>query len=430
MTEIFQICYLFIIFCLLIFCPINVYKPKFISNNPSVEINIAYNILLNFNVLLLLSVLPISLSAYSKIFILFYFALFVYNYLLKISFVKHKFNELNEIIIFFIFFLIIAVHIASKLNLGWDAKWFWYIKSLFYYQNQTINELSNYTFNDFHPHLGSYFWAFFRSLSINEYEYTGRLFYAFLYLISILIITSNIFKQKINNLILFSLLITITYRYDYFSGLQEVLIFSLLLVVSKLMYDLYEFKDTKNILFILLGLNSILWIKSEGVAYALIIFVVINFYPKIKIKSKIIFSIIFFLLIILKILIYKYYQIKINDQPYYLNYILNLDLNLIIYKIKNIAIFLTYNSLKNIIFFITGILIIFNFNQLKKINYNFLIFICFILNIIFIFCAYLFRDMEIIYSLKTTMDRIVFSSSGLYLLYILKFFTDRKKSKF
>ena len=86
MTEIFQICYLFIIFCLLIFCPINVYKPKFISNNPSVDINIAYNILLNFNVLLLLSVLPISLSAYSKIFILFYFALFVYNYLLKIVF--------------------------------------------------------------------------------------------------------------------------------------------------------------------------------------------------------------------------------------------------------------------------------------------------------------------------------------------------------
>ena len=156
----------------------------------------------------------------------------------------------------------------------------------------------------------------------------------------------------------------------------------------------------------------------------------INFYPKIKIKSKIIFSIIFFLLIILKILIYKHYQIKINDQPYYLNYILNLDLNLIIYKIKNIFIFLTYNSLKNIIFFITGILIIFNFNQLKKINYNFLIFICFILNIIFIFCAYLFRDMEIIYSLKKTMDRIVFSSSGLYLLYILKYFTDRKKSKF
>ncbi len=88
MTEIFQICYLFIIFCLLIFCPINVYKPKFISNNPSVEINIAYNILLNFNVLLLLSILPISLNAYLKIFILFYFVLFIYNYLLKNSFVK------------------------------------------------------------------------------------------------------------------------------------------------------------------------------------------------------------------------------------------------------------------------------------------------------------------------------------------------------
>ena len=48
---------------------------------------------------------------------------------------------------------------------------------------------------------------------------------------------------------------------------------------------------------------------------------------------------------------------------------------------------------------------------------NFVIF--FILNILFIIFAYTFRDMEIIYSLKTTLERIIFTSSAFYIYLVI-----------
>ena len=55
--------------------------------------------------------------------------------------------------------------------------------------------------------------------------------------------------------------------------------------------------------------------------------------------------------------------------------------------------------------------------------------------LIFIFSAYLLRDLEIVYSLKTTLERIVFTSSGFYfylvILFINKIFEiNKKKWKF
>ena len=42
----------------------------------------------------------------------------------------------------------------------------------------------------------------------------------------------------------------------------------------------------------------------------------------------------------------------------------------------------------------------------------------------FILSAYLFRDMEIEYSIKTTMERITFTISGFYLMTLVNFLTD------
>ena len=40
----------------------------------------------------------------------------------------------------------------------------------------------------------------------------------------------------------------------------------------------------------------------------------------------------------------------------------------------------------------------------------------------FIISAYLFRDMEIEYSIRTTMERIIFTSSGFYVFLIINYF--------
>ena len=166
-------------------------------------------------------------------------------------------------------------------------------------------------------------------------------------------------------------------------------------------------------------MNLLIWFKAEGIAYAMICFLVINLSMKLKITFRIIFNLLFVSFILFKSLIYNFFQIKINDQPYYLEYLLNLDLETIIYKFYNILIYLSYNNLKNIILFLVPIIIVLNYKKIFKEEYLRLIFIFFTLNIIFIFSAYMFREMEVVFALKTTIDRIVFSSSGFYLVFLI-----------
>ena len=131
-----------------------------------------------------------------------------------------------------------------------------------------------------------------------------------------------------------------------------------------------------------------------------------------------------FFLTVFKILIYKFFQIKVNDQPYYFEYIINLDFETLFYKIKNILIYLSYYSFKNIILMCVPIIIIFNYKKIFQDEYLKLITLIFLMNIIFIFSAYIFRDMEVVFSLKTTIDRIIFSSSGFYLVLIINEFKN------
>ncbi len=96
------------------------------------------------------------------------------------------------------------------------------------------------------------------------------------------------------------------------------------------------------------------------------------------------------------------------------------------YRFKKILIYLGYYSLLNPIFLIGIILTIsLNFLNNKILTKNFIIY--FILNTLFIFSAYLLRDLEIVYSLKTTLERIVFTSSGFYVYLIIIFVNEKFK---
>ena len=408
MFEIIQIFYMFGVFFLFCVAPFNIFKVN--------ADNLYFNLVINLNLLLFFSILPLQISKYAIYILIVLFFLGIRNYY---SF-KGKINiDKYRIALIILIFFIISVQVASELELGWDAKWFWHIKSLYYTQNNTFSDLSNYVYNDFHPHLGSFLWAFFRSFSINGHEYTGRLFYIFYYIISIHFISNNIFKDKVQNTILFIFLIVLTQKYIYFSGLQEILIFTTLIFISKFTLIFISEKKLIYLFLITLCMNLLIWFKAEGIAYAMICFLVINLSMKLKITFRIIFNLLFVSFILFKSLIYNFFQIKINDQPYYLEYLLNLDLETIIYKFYNILIYLSYNSLKNIILFLVPIIIILNYKKIFKEEYLRLIFIFFTLNIIFIFSAYMFREMEVVFALKTTIDRIVFSSSGFYLVFLI-----------
>ena len=411
MPEIIEIFYMFGVFLLFCISPLNTFKTETNSHY--------FNLIINLNFLLLFSILPLQLSKYAIYILLILIFVIIKNYYIS----KKNINEIKidklRIALIILSFVVIAFQVASQLELGWDAKWFWYIKSLFYWQNQTFTELSSYIHNDFHPHLGSFLWAFFRNFSINEYEYTGRLFYVFFYIVGIDFISNNVLKNKIHNTILFIFLIVLTQKYIYFSGLQEILIFTTLIFISKFILIFLKERKFIYLFLIALSMNLLIWLKAEGIAYAAISLLVVNLISKLDIKFRISFNLLFLSFIFFKILIYKFFQIKINDQPYYLEYLINLDLEILIYKSYNIMIYLSYNSLKNIILFLVPIIIILNYKKIFKDEYLGLVCVFFISNIAFIFSAYIFREMEIIHSLKTTIDRLVFASSGFYLVFLI-----------
>jgi len=114
-----------------------------------------------------------------------------------------------------------------------------------------------------------------------------------------------------------------------------------------------------------------------------------------------------------------------NSQPYNMAFIKQINLEELLFRIKSLIIYGGYYSLKNILLIFSSIILIKLYfskdNQIKLLNF----FTYFILNILFIFFAYILRDMEIIYSLKTTLERIVFTSSAFY-IYLIILFVNKK----
>ena len=104
------------------FVPFNVLDSKIFNKKSFFFLDIAtFNLIINFNILLLLSILPTSLDISNLIYLILYISLFIYLYLLK----NYKLNLLKDFfqfkIIFFIIFLILSINVAGELNLGWDA---------------------------------------------------------------------------------------------------------------------------------------------------------------------------------------------------------------------------------------------------------------------------------------------------------------------
>ena len=106
------------------------------------------------------------------------------------------------------------VDVADQIFFGWDTKTNWFFKTLNFFQNQDIKNLKE--FNNFdYPHLGAYIWSFFWQFPFGSYEYLGRIFYVFLYVLSIFSI-SNCLKLEIYEKIIFSILLIFIIIYEIY----------------------------------------------------------------------------------------------------------------------------------------------------------------------------------------------------------------------
>ena len=424
MLEILQIPIIFIIFSLMLFVPLNVNKSKILNTNRLFFLDVAaFNLIINFNILLLLSIIPISLNLLNITYCIFYFLFFINIYFLKDKKKNILIGNFKFISTLFIIFVIISINVAAELNLGWDAKYFYYIKALFYIQGQNFSNLESFVHNTYHPHFGSYLWAFFSNIMPLKYEYFGRLIYVYIFCFSIFYICHDNLKYKFFSNIIFIIAVLVVYKYERFSGLQEILIFSILVILSKFYFNLKNYQNIAYIIFIILGTNLLLWIKAEGTIYAAILLVIIIFQNKISNKIKIYTGSMFTLLILFKILVYTFFEMNVNGQPFYsFDYILNINFNTLMYKVKILFSYIVYYGFNNF-YFIAGLIVLLTLNLYSKYDEYIRTINCyFILSFLFILSAYLLRDLPIEYFVRTTLERTIFISSGFYVFLVITFF--------
>jgi len=421
MTELIQIIICFITFSLTLLLPLNIFDSSNKINN-SFKL-CAYNLIINCSILLIASLLPITISNVTITIFFIYVTIFFKNYIkfIKENIITFKFN-LNATLFFLVFF-ILSVNMINGINLGWDAKLFYFQKTISYFQNNTFEDLKNLGAYYYHPHFGSYLWSFFWKISFVNIEHFGRLFYLYLYCFSLLMISNYISEKTKINKIIFLFLIILSYKYSIFSGLQEVLIFSLLILCSIFIFEIenYNNKNKFDLIFILLTSNLIFWIKTEAILYVIFLAILLNL-SKLNLNLKIFLNIFIIVIIALRVLIYKHYQFQLNGQSinYNLEYIKTLSPEIIFSKIIIITKFLIYYTLTNYLLIVSLLATL--LCQKKQVNF---VKIFLFLNIIYIYAIYILRANDLESNIRTTMDRVIFSTTGFYIIGLIIFLKKR-----
>jgi hypothetical protein len=435
MIELISIFSSIFIFFIIFNYPFNIcsYKKIFIKNKFNIYDLILINIILHLNIYLILSFFNFNLKW------IFYFDIFfgtvfiLNNYKDYILYFKKNYINL-------FFFLIIAysifVGIAYNPILSWDGL-HWIFKAQTYYQGGDYNDLVRVPLN-YYPHLGSYIWAYFWKNSILNLEYFGRLFIAFFFVVSIFSLTEALNKFfSIFEKILVTLLITyLTTDFFLFGGYQEYFIFVYFYFFSRLFFTKnFLITDSKilNSILILLIIFPILWTKQEGFVYYIILNLVVFFYYDIKLFNKLLY--LFFstiLLIIFFSLKIKFFGVvTFNENP--IDILSQFKLNTVDF-IKFIKIFLLVleYTIISIIKYPIWIIIFISSAILLRSNYfkkNFFVLFFLFFSFCFIFLIYFTTSWDVLWLIKSTLSRAMFQLSGFFIFLIIESLNFLKKNK-
>ena len=423
--EIVNIFYLLSVFIIFfsIRLPIPVSK---LDNSLTYIDHLVFNIMIQINLILFLSLLNMPLKIILGVYFSFLFVCFIFQYKnfckIKLFITNHNYFYFFILIILFL----ICVDVAYSIVLDWDAQKFWFPKALNFYNNETIQNLASAP-NPQYPFLGSLLWALFWKISFFPEEYTGRLVYVFLYCISIASLTETLKLSNKVKMIFFIILILLSYKYILFSGSQDLLIFCLISIAAKILYEIIGNKKRVSLyqfVLLLLICNSLIWTKQEGTIYAFIIIFTMLFFSKInQVKSMTLLGLVIFLFTI-RIFVFKFYNLDISINNCCWK---DLSFNSIIekFRLDRIAIIITFflfSFLKNS-FFLLGLLFLLASIFSKKIIKNDLyIYFFYIMSYCFIFSAYILSgNKDLVWMLKTGIDRLIFSASPFYILIVVSY---------
>ena len=428
--------YLVILFQLFIFVffsyfPINSSTSKYFLNSCK-DLSIINYFIINLSILM--SILLVASFTRFGLEEVFFILLIFYTLLFFISFkdILSK-NYKDNFLIISIFMIInfaLFVDVARDLQLNWDALTLWKLKANHFYNGNNYFDITYYPDAYFphpqYPHLGTYIWAFFWKNAILDYEYLGRTFQTYLYVVSLFVLVVS-FRFQTNSKIFLGLVVLIFLTYDPdLRGYQDVYIFSLIIFFGFFIYEKFRLDTNLNSFIILIPL-ILPWIKNEGIFYSIFLLIIYFVVEKNSLK-KFIFPLVVLLTIFL--------QLYLNISYFNLNTLFQFEINssnilndqgftLFLNKFIKILFYSSHAFFKHPILILDAFIIFISFYYLK-LDKNILPFYIFlILCISFIFGIYVFTPNDIKWHLQSSVDRLLLQTSGIY-IYLLVILNDKK----
>ncbi len=366
--------------------------------------------------------------------ILFFLCLFI-SILSLYFFLKEIGKFKNKILYAFLFFFVfvLAIDISNNFGYTWDTKKYYLHKATAFYQNFFIDDFVKKTE---YPHFGPYIWSFFWKNNLLNFEYTGRLIFGYIYVLSVFYFINSFKFSDYIKVLVSILLILATYKTLLFDGRPDILVFSFFLFISKYLFEIFHKNqfDYHNIILIILTLNLILWTKSEGIAYVLLIASTLILFVKNNFNKKIFLSILVFSIILLKYFTYYYYGISFNphEDTFNLKLINDIDLNFFFTRSSQIISWYFIYFFTNPIIILSSLSLLTILIRYKSLisKFNYLYF--FLLSKFCVLYATFFVTVyPMPFHVKYSLDRIIFHSSGLFLViiyyFVINFLKDKKK---
>ena len=429
MIEILNIFYLLAISSIIFSFPFNnlYLKKKFFLTKLNLFEIYSLNILFILTILFFLSFININ-------------TFFLFVIILSISIINFFYfdwrlfkKNFYFLIFFLLFFLVYSTEISTYPYLEWDAAVNWIFKTLNFKNDFSFQNLAEVPGYVGYPHMGSYLWAFFWKLSLFDHEYTGRLSFIFIYLIIFFSLVDKLNVNTIFKIFILIFLISISYDQILMHGYQEPLMFSLC-VIFMIILEKIDNKNRNffNYFFLILCANLILWIKNEGMFFLLFLSFFIISKKEIVPKNKIVLISLFIILILIKrsIFINIFEGVTMGWEGYEFLPFAELFSNQIPQRIPFLIYQLFMNFVKYPIYIIFILCFILTLIKEKKIinSLDFLIFLLINLSMsVSIF--YFVNDPSWMHHAKVGLDRMLYQTSGVYLIYILKFFEKNITNK-
>tara|TARA_B110000503_G_scaffold143472_1_gene245144 strand:+ start:2214 stop:3500 length:1287 start_codon:yes stop_codon:yes gene_type:complete len=427
MIEIISIALSIPLFFLVFSFPLNCFNyQKFKIKKLNFFETILINVVLHSNIFLLTSFSNFNLQYIFAAYIMlgvFFFILYFKRY------IQYFVDNYLYFILFFILCYSFFVEISQNAHMTYDGVAHWFYKVQNFYQGGSVDNLNNLAFSHY-PHLGSYIWAFFWKNSFLNYEYFGRFFYVFIFLISIFSIISSQkeFSDTEKHFLIFGAVI-ISADFYLFGGYQEYLIFFCLVSFVHIFLLLKKNNIFFLQLLLLLIANIILWTKQEGFFYYIILSLIFNIHFKQEKKKKILFialySFVFMLFIVSKIYFFGSFRLteKVSLYEFFINFNFFIFLNKIILIFKYFFI----SFLKHPMWILIILSLIFLAKE-KKFLLNNIFFITFlILTFGFVIFIYILTKFDLQWLLSVSLSRLVFPLSGFAMYLVLQVLKIYKK---